>query len=254
MSNLAIKIDFPTRYLGRNEFGACQTVPSEILALVAQVKAAVGWKEGIEDTGYKGGYEARHVDVYGYDVASQLAVVQLRRCWKKKDSWYPEVSKAYALIGIDDGQVFSHTIDGSPRRQRDFDYQAPEDTVKWAEAKIFNVPVAKLSTIIRQGDIALVPIKSLPSRVRKVALPDGQRMHTVTLAGSHAVTVDGDLFEKVYTFRDGHEFVEDRYAVGLVESDHARGQHAPICAEGRFRLAEGLRGVEPWWTDTELGD
>lgn len=244
MSNLAIKIDFPTRYLGRNEFGACQTVPSEILALVAQVKVAAGWKEGIEDTGYKGGYEARHVDVYGFDVVRQLAVVQLRRCWKKKDSWYPEVSKAYALIGIDDGQVFSHTIDGSPRRQRDFDYQAPEDTVKWAEAKIFNIPVSKLGTIIRQGDVALVPVSSIPRGAVKIPLPAGARVHKWTFGGSHNVVIDGEMFETDSAY----------FARGLVESEHSPGQHRPIAAEGRFRISIGLRGVEPWWTDTELGD
>lgn len=254
MANLAINFVKAVPFVGRNEFGGIRNAPQAVLDLVKTVKDAVGWQTGIGDTGYKGGYEARHVDVYGYDVERQLAVVQVRRCWKKKESWYPEVSKAYALIGIDDGQVFSHTLDGSPRRQRDFDYQSPEDTVKWAESKIFNVPVARLGTIIRQGDVALVRIKALPPRVRKVALTDGQRVHTVTLAGSHSVTVDGDLYEKVYTFRDGREFVEERYSVGLVESDHARGQHKAVCAEGRFRLAEGLRGLEPWWADTDLGD
>lgn len=254
MANLAINVTKAVQFVGRNEFGGIQNAPQAVLDLVKTVKDAVGWQTGIEDTGYKGGYEARHVDVYGYDIERQLAVVQIRRCWKKKESWYPEVSKAYALVGIDDGQVFSHTIDGSPCRQRNLYTQTPEDTVRWAEAKIFNVPVAKLATIIRQGDIALVPIKSLPPRVRKVSLPDGHLVHNVTLAGSHSVAVDGDLYEKVYTCRDGREFVEDLYAVGLVESDHVRGQHKAVCSEGRFRLAEGLRGLEPWWTDTDLGD
>lgn len=244
MNNLAIRIDSPVRFTGRDEYGAVERVPAETLALVAQVKAAVGWQEGIEDTGYRGGYEARHIDVYGHDVARQLAVVQLRRCWKKKESWYPEVEKAYALIGVDDGQVFSHTIDGSPRRQRGFDYQAPEDTVRWAEAKIFNVPVAKLGTIIRQGDVALVPVAAIPHGAVEIPLPAGARMHKWTFCGSHKVVIDGAMFEGDTAY----------YARGLVEVAHSPGQHRPIAAEGRFRIATGLRGVEPWWSDMDLGD
>lgn len=242
MGNLAIKLDFPV--LGRNDFGALKIVPAETAALVAQVKAAVGWKEGIEDTGYKGGFEARHIDIYGYDVSRQLAVVQLRRCWKKRESWYPEVSKAYALIGVDDGQVFSHTLDGSPRRQRDFDMQSPEDTVRWAEAKIFDVPVAKLATIIRQGDVALIPVKFIPRDAVEIPLPAGARVHKWTFGGSHQVVIDGQMFETDSAY----------YAHGLVEVAHAPGQHRPVAAEGRFRVTVGLRGLEPWWADTELGD
>jgi len=232
----------------RDEYGAITNLPSEILGLISKVKEAAGWEIGITSNGMRrGGYESRSIDVYGYDVERQLAVIQIRRAWKKKASWYVEVSKAYALVGIDDGQIFSHPLASSPRRNPNLCAMTPEDVVTWAEAKIFGIPVAKLPSVIRQGDIALVPSR-IPANA--TALGDLYEhhqvggVHNLTMRGSHVINVDGKVLA-----------ADDKvYADGAIEIVHKPGQHKTISAQGRYRIVQGERAGNPWWINAEMGD
>lgn len=238
----------PTVDVERDRYDAIRDkcVPTLIDALVTQVQRAAGWETGITSEGMKrGGYEARSIDVYGFDVNRNLAVIQLRRSWKKKESWYTEVSKAYALVGNDDGQVFSHPLASSPRRNPNLRDMKPEEVVAWAESKIFGVKVEKLHTIIRQGDIALVPVRSIPGVASAIDKRDGGAgVHTITVRDSHEVTVDGDLYET-----DGVYYLN-----GDVEIVHAKGEHKAISGSGKFRLVLGERANDPWWIDLAMGD
>lgn len=231
----------------RDGYGAIPSYPAGIKALVNKVRDAAGWETGITNDGFRrGGFESRNIDVYGYDESRNLAVVQIRRAWRKKASWFTEISKVYALVGIDDGQVFSHPLIASPRRNRRLDSMSPEDVVRWAESKIFGIPVAKLGTIIRQGDIALVPVRGIPHNAipstHAVRREDG--VYTLTMRDSHVVQVDGELLQHDGTL----------YATGAVEIVHTKHEHRAVAGTGKFKIGAGERAGSPWWLDATLGD
>lgn len=236
----------------RGEFGAISSaqIPDSIKNLLAQVSQQAGWKTGITSAGMaKGGYEARNIEVYGYDTDRDLAVIQIRRSWKKKTSWFPSVSKAYALIGSDDGQIFSHPLAASPCRNHHLSTLSPADVVQWAESKIFGVSLSELATMVRQGDIALIPVKKLPPDLTDITSKyqkGGGGVATGLLRSSHRFDVDGRLLvphDQRVAFVDGS-----------IEIVHTKSQHKAISGTGKFRLVVGHRASNPWWIDTELGD
>lgn len=240
-----------SRTVSRDDFGALEYLPDEIKALVEMVKKSAGWETGVTSAGMKrGGYEARNIDVYGYDLSLDLAVIQIRRAWKKKESWFTQVTKVYALVGIDEGQVFSHPLASSPRRNPNLEDMTPEEVVYWAESKIFGVPVSKLYTITRQGDVALVPVRGIPhaalplstGRFGLTTLESG--VHVLTLRGSHQVHIDGEVFEAGGSL----------YADGAIEIVHRKGEHKAVCATGKLKIVAGEVSHSPWWLNAEMGD
>ncbi len=226
----------------RDGYGAIYSkLPPEVDAVRKAVLMEMGYEQGIKSTARSGGFEAHNVDVYGYDMPRHLAVIQLRRAYRKREGYFTNVKKAYFLIGEDEGQRFSHALPSSPARMKNLADATPEAVVRWSESKIFGVPVDRLGQIIRQGDIALVPVRSLPSGDRRVDMQESE----VLLRGSHRVLLDGE------TCKDQHGNI---YINGLVEIVHEKNEHRPIAAEGKFRIVRGVHGVTPWWIDAELGD
>lgn len=231
----------------RGAYDALVHLPTEIQNLVEQVKQSAGWETGVTSEGMRsGGYESRNIDVYGYDVTRNLSVIQIRRAWKKKASWFTQVSKVYALVGIDEGQIFSHPLASSPRRNPHLAEMSPEAVVEWAESKIFGVAVNKLHTIIRQGDIAMIPTRGIPKDAipldKEKYLHDG--VYRCHLRSSHHVIIDG-----VASTLDGV-----LYAEGAIEITHAKDEHKPVSATGKFKIVLGEIGDSPWWLDAEMGD
>ncbi len=226
----------------RDGYDAITNAPAQIKDLVEQVRKAAGWETGITSEGMRrGGFESRNIDVYGYDVTRKLAVIQIRRAWKKKDGWFTQVTKVYALVGLDEGQIFSHPMASSPRRNPHLLDMTPEDVVAWAESKIFGVPVSKLHTIIRQGDIALIPVRSIP----KYLSPRPETgVQTLLLQSSHQVQVDGLIYGAG----------DQLYADGDLEVVHVKGEHKAVAASGKFRVVIGEKADSPWWMDAEMGD
>lgn len=214
----------------RGRFGEITSkIPAEISSLIERVLKEISFEEGVTSRNRRGGFDAFNCDVYGYDVKRKLAAIQLRYSWKRRESDWLNTSKWYALVGIDEGQIFSHVIDTSFRRNPDIDDATPEEIVRWAESKIFRVPVARLDTIIRQGDVALVPVRSIPRSAKKI---DGKD-YRYTFRKSHKVRVDG----WAYIDEESHRHWLD----GIVEIDHIPGQHKPIGGEGRFEVVCGKR-------------
>jgi hypothetical protein len=222
----------------RNKYGALKGVPSSIMALAYAAMREIGFTKGIETTNRGKGFIANNFEIYGYDVARQLVAMQLRQSWKAKANHWLNTSKVYCIAGIDEGQSFCHAIPSSFQRIKNLDETSPEAVVKWAESKIFRVPVERLAGIIRQGDVALVPVRSIPR--------DAQKMdsRTLTLRGSHHVTVDGDAFEQ-----DGRHWID-----GVVQIDHTPGQHRSIDAEGRFEIVLGARRDDFTFIDANTAD
>jgi len=226
----------------RDRYNAIYTLPQPVVDLLQQVQRTAGWETGIKSI--RRGYEARSIDVYGYDVSRQLAVVQIRRVWKSRQ--YAEINKIYALVGIDEEQVFSHPLPFSPRRNPHLYKMDPADVVRWAESKIFGVPIETLDKIIRQGDIALVPVRSVPKDAVPVQGSTEEKVRTVCLRESHLVQVDGVLSKDVRN--------NIWYAEGLVEIVHTKDEHKSISGEGRFKIVLGQRAKDPWWINTAIGD
>ena len=230
-----------TTSVSRNGYGAItKDIPVSIKALVDQLATELGWTLGIQGVG-KSGYEAHNLDVFGYDVGRQLAVIQLRRAYKKKEGYYTQIEKAYILVGIDEAQLFSHPLQSSPARNPNLKTHTAEDTVRWAEGKIFGVPVSRLDTIVRQGDIAFVPCRAIPA-VAKENLVD---VMDLVIRGSHSIKVDGLLYKD-----PDEQFFFD----GVAELVHTKGQHKAVQVEGRYKIVAGKKGRSAWWADSELGD
>ncbi len=225
----------------RDAYGALISIPSEIRNLIDAVRYTAGWSVGIESLNKRGGYEARSIDVYGYDISRNLAVIQLRRTYQKARDRYPSIDKVYALVGRDDGQLFSHIIESSPRRQRNLGDRTPESLVQWAEKIIFGLKSeAETNAIKRQGDIALVPVRALP----KDAIPVGD--DAVYFRESHKLV--GKLYKSQGTY-----FVEGGRETRMT---HTKREHDALytCKGQIFRVVLGRRGSDPWWTDATLGD
>lgn len=216
----------------RDHFGAIewQTAPLAARDLVARIIKLTGVSVCAVHINRGKGWLVGSYDLYGYDLERKLVAIQLRQKWKRKrNSASTHQRTGYILAGIDDGQLFSHVLPSSYRRMRNLVDATPGDVIRWAERKIFGVPVERLPTIIRQGDIALVPVRSIPRSAMPAANQTG-----ITLRGSHRVMVDGRLLEDKAA---GRYWVE-----GLVEIDHLPGQHRAIDAEGRFEIVLGARG------------
>jgi hypothetical protein len=175
----------------RNDFGAIEwdAAPLEARQLAETIVKMVGFRVGVIKINGGKGWLAGNYDLYGYDIERKLVALQFRQTWKRKDSYtFSNQRKGYVLAGIDDGQLFSHVVPSSYRTMRGIDDATPGDVVRWAESKIFGMPVARLETIIRQGDIALVPVRAIPAKASPADDQTG-----LTLRNSHKVTIDGSF-------------------------------------------------------------
>lgn len=177
----------------------------------------------------KGRGEAVNVDIYGMAFCGRqiLGVVQVRRYAKTHKNWWPSVRKNYFLVGRNETQtVFAHPIPSGAVHAAIRRDPSPESPVHAARAWIFEVPIAKLSTILRHGDVAAIPVRSLP-RGERVPLEDMvegvQVVDSHVLHGTEIVRVGQRLYARNPLLR------------------HTKGQHANVSGEGWYRVQVGLR-------------
>lgn len=229
----------------RDGYGALVRVPAEISQLVGRVADAAGWDLGAASSGTYGRrsyvFESRNFSVYGYMLEPQvLAVVQIRRYIQNK--YGASVRKSYALAGLDGDQLFSHVLHVSPLQWPGIYGSSAGEAIAWAESKIFGVPMDRLDTVIRQGDIAIVPVRSIPGSAEHYR-PD-QPLQKWTIRDTHQITIDGEVYRRG----------DDLFARGLIEITHTRDQHHAVSYAGRCRIVAGRRGADPWWLSTGLAD
>ena len=219
---------------GRGSWGEYLTWPQWVSDLKRDAVKAGAWSVGIE--GDRGSYVAVNCDVYGWaEIGGDcLALVQVRQTIGRKNR-YPRVLKNWLLIGRNEnGAAFSHGVP-SPRRSAEA-MASPEAAVRWILARhVWRCAADDLEHIVRQGDVALIPVRRMPGEVRPI---EGGM---ITLRGSHAVR--GDL----YRTREGC-----LYARGVVTLDHKPGEHRHVRTkkglwEVRVGRHEGLWGFA---TDT----
>jgi hypothetical protein len=199
----------------RDRFGALIHTPRWVRALCSDVEASGVYTTGIESDKRNRG-SSINVDVYGYDPAQGLAVIQVRECVFRPNR-YSRVHKDYYLIGrLEGGQPFAHPIQTPARSKRAL--ASPEACVRYIQAKLWGCDEDELDEITRQGDVALVP----------AVLPrDAEELdeREVVVADSHRV-----LAERIWV-ASGIYYV--RHAV----LKHLPGQHATV------RQPNGIRRV-----------
>lgn len=212
----------PARGWRFGEYSASDT-PEWVLELMRDVEAAGCWHTGID--GDRDGYEAINADVFGWSQRDGLALVQVRQTTRENRRLHQYVRKSYLLVGRNEnGSVFGHGVP-SPRRSKTA-MASPEAAVRWALAThVWLCDVADLDHIVRQGDVALVPIRQIPADAQPV---EGG---SVTLRESHVVR--GDL----YRASDN-----TLYARGIVVLDHTPGEHGHVrTRRGLWRVQVGQR-------------
>ena len=188
----------------------------------------------------KGRGSSVSLDLYGYDPAQNVAIIQIRNAFRRAGNHFLNVRKDYVLVGYNEnGKPFRHPISaaavhGAIRK----DGADPVATVRGAQAWMWEVSAAKLASGIRQGDVLIVPERGRPSNAETVA-------ETVVLVnGTHEVSAGefvrngkGILFAKGPTVR------------------HTKGQHATACGDndGWHSIRAG-REAASWELGRRLSD
>lgn len=98
---------------------------------------------------------------YGFDYFSKklLVIIQIRQYVLRKKGYYPQIRKNYYLLGRnEDGHSFAHSIESNVIHSA---IRKNKDVILSVQNWIFGYDYKK---IIRQGDIALVPIKKVTAQ------------------------------------------------------------------------------------------
>ena len=207
----------------RNQWNALKAWPEWIDTLIDEAEEVGTFTRGIESDKRQRG-SAVNVDVFGYDEAQHLAVIQVREC-----VFHPRrhnrIRKDYYLIGhTEGGDVFAHAVESPARSKRAL--ATPDGVVAFVLAKVWGCTELQLPDIIRQGDVALVP-----ARLPKTAELMGET--EIILRKTHRLKA-----ERLY--RDG----ETVYAYRRVSIVHLRREHQTVQVKsGIYRVVEGHRAA-----------
>jgi len=221
-----------TTDFNRNSYNAIENVPVFAANLMREAETAGAWRTGIESDRRQRG-SAINCDLYGYDEAQGLAVVQVREATFRPGR-YTRVRKDYYLIGHNEiGTFFAHPVASPAHSSKAL--ASPEATIRYVLAKIWDCRESDLDDIERQGDVALVPVSRLPTHAVQVATP-------VMIRDSHVLTGDVWQCDGRYYTRRGSRLI------------HAKRQHATVKAKaGLYRVQEGIRATT-WGFTAPMGD
>lgn len=222
----------------RNQYGALLEIPSWVRQLMAEAEQAGIYSTGIESNRRNTRGTAVNADCYGYNADQHLAVIQVREC-RFRTGRFHRVRKDYYLLGrTEDEEVFAHPIESPARSKRAM--EEPEATVRWVLARIWDCDESDLPDIIRQGDVAFVPAHLPPHAELLPAEPDGTSH--LTIRGTHLITAES-IYRLNGTF----------YTVRKARMVHTKGEHAPVRANGCYRIQPGLR-ASVWGFTAPRGD
>lgn len=214
----------------RGAFGQITDATPEIAATAATLLKELSESKQIQavyiDFDRKGRGSCLNYDLYGYDAERGLVVFQARQAYRARKNGYLSTRKTYALAGRNEsGSPFWHPISAAIVHAaiRD-DAENPAHVVDRAMAWIFEISADVLPAIVRQGDVALVP-----------ARPRGAPLDT-----TEATLADTHILSATELRQDG-----DRLYARNPAMRHSRAQHAPVEAEGWYRVAVG-RAARAW--------
>lgn len=142
------------------------------------------WDFGLEFD-EKGRGSALNWDLYavGRDLHSKrtLAVIQIRQFERRHKNWYPSIKKSYFLLGRnEDDTVFAHPVESRVIHNA---IKRNDDVVQAVQKWIFG---ADYNKVVRQGDVALVPMSRRPNAPTAAS-------NTVLLQDSHELVADAIL-------------------------------------------------------------
>lgn len=219
----------------RNGYNAIITWPAFAKTLANEAEKAGAYETGIiSDKKHRG--TAINVDLYGYDEARNLIVVQVRQAVFHPRR-FTEVRKNYFLIGRNEetGRVFAHPV-ASPARSKSAMATA-EGSVDYCLAKIWDCKVSDLPEVRRQGDVGFVPVKNPPSGSIEVDGP-------VVIRDTHKISA-----EKIVRDDSGRYYVCRK-----ATAKHTKGQHATVkVRDGWWRIQPGVRAAT-WSFAIRVGD
>lgn len=156
---------------------------------------------------------ALNIDLYGYDPAQDVDIIQIRQYYKRSANAYPDIRKDYAMVGTTEmGTLFRHPVGAhAVRRNSKGDAVLP---VRAAQRWMFNVTEAQLARSTRQGDVLLTRERSGPrGEVAELGT-------TIIVGGSHAV-----FASRIVKDAKGTVWALDPVI------RHSKGQHAPISGD-----------------------
>jgi len=209
-----------------NLISLSDTCRKQVFKLVNAAKDAAkvdehgGWDFGI-DFDNKGRGSALNWDLYaiGRDLHTRkmLIIIQIRQFIRRRKNGFGNVRKSYFLIGRnEDKMVFAHAVESRVIHSA---ISAGRDVVRACQNWIFQADYQK---VIRQGDIALVPV----SRTSGERIAGGD----VLISKSHLLTAT--------------EFRANGVLYALNPSmKHTPGTHAPVSCTGWHKVIEGLRAA-----------
>lgn len=198
----------------------------QILNLFAEASAAEkvdehgAWDFGCEFD-RKGRGSALNWDLYGYgrDMHNKrlLIVIQIRQFIRRSANRYPEIRKSYFLIGRnEDNTAFAHSVESRVVHSA---INNGRDVVKAVQDWIFQCDYNK---VIRQGDLALVPVRTV---------------------NKEAVTIEGNT----HLLEDSHKLTASDIRINGVlyaldpELIHLPGTHPSVSAQGWYKVVVGKR-------------
>ncbi len=217
----------------RNSYGSILNPPQFVQTLLMDAERKGCWETGIAADKKNRG-SSINIAVYGFNELEQLAVVQVREC-QFHPRRFNRVRKDYYLLGrIESGEVFAHAVD-SPCRSK-LAMSNPQYCVDYVLSKIWQCHIDDIKDIIRQGDVALIPIISIPATATPVE-------DAVVIRETHKVT--GDVF------KDTSGVLYCRRGAKIT---HTKGEHATIKARsGFYRIQPGYR-ASVWGFSTPTPD
>ena len=217
----------------RSKMGRCwvetQRILQELEGGEVDEHQAPAWETGCAFD-RKGRGEAINVGVYGFAFCGKqiLAIVQVRRYAKQHANWWPSVRKNYFMVGRNEGthSPFAHPIPAGTVHSAIRRDPSPEHVVQAAQAWIFEVAVDKLPNILRHGDVAAIPVRSLPcgERVQLEDIPEG------------VIVIDSHVLHATEIVRIGQRLFARNPLL-----HHLKGQHANVSGQGWHRIQVGLR-------------
>lgn len=170
-------------------------------------------------------------DLYGYDPAQGVAVIQARQAIGTK--YGMSTHKTYFLCGHNEitGAPFVHPVGSHAIRAAINGGGNAVEVVKAAQRWMWEVTPAQLAKSVRQGDLLIVPEKA----------PSGEyRGEIMTLAGSHEVHAD-EIRENGRVYANNPSLI------------HTKGQHETVAVQGwaSIRIA---REASAWDFAMRKGD
>ncbi|MFU0507376.1 hypothetical protein [Pseudaminobacter sp. NGMCC 1.201702] len=191
------------------------------------------------DTKMRG--DSLNIDLYGYDIEQDVAIVQIRHFFRRYRKGYANIHKDYVLVGRNGitnelfrHPVSSHAVHAGIRK----DDKDPVAAVRAAQRWMWGVSDKQLASGIRQGDILIVPAKGKPAQAEMI------EAETVLVGGTHEVHAAA--------------FCRDRNGVVFAYGPtvrHTKGQHLTAYGDGDFwHSIRVAASATTWEWGARLGD